>query len=100
MNHLGLTSKVIDITYDVNEVSGYLQTIDRICDEASTAIEDDFSFIILSDRNTSRTRVPLSALIACGAVHHHLTKREQRTQIGIIIESEVGVYCVSTIAGK
>ena len=100
MNHQGLTSKVIDITYDVNEVSGYLQTIDRICDEASTAIEDDFSFIILSDRNTSRTRVPLSALIACGAVHHHLTKREQRTQIGIIIESgearEVHHHCLLT----
>ena len=100
MNHQGLTSKVIDITYDVNEVSGYLQTIDRICDEASTAIEDNFSFIILSDRNTSRTRVPLSALIACGAVHHHLTKREQRTQIGIIIESgearEVHHHCLLT----
>ena len=100
MNHQGLTSRVIDITYDVNEVSGYLQTIDRICDEASTAIEDDFSFIILSDRNTSRTRVPLSALIACGAVHHHLTKREQRTQIGIIIESgearEVHHHCLLT----
>ena len=100
MNHQGLTSKVIDITYDVNEVSGYLQTIDRICDEASTALEDDFSFIILSDRNTSRTRVPLSALIACGAVHHHLTKREQRTQIGIIIESgearEVHHHCLLT----
>ena len=100
MNHQGLTSKVIDITYDVNEVSGYLQTIDRICDEASSAIEDDFSFIILSDRNTSKTRVPLSALIACGAVHHHLTKREQRTQIGIIIESgearEVHHHCLLT----
>ena len=100
MNHQGLTSKVIDITYDVNEVSGYLQTIDRICDEASTAIKDNFSFIILSDRNTSRTRVPLSALIACGAVHHHLTKREQRTQIGIIIESgearEVHHHCLLT----
>ena len=100
MNHQGLTSKVIDITYDVNEVSGYLQTIDRICDEASTAIEDNFSFIILSDRNTSRTRVPLSALIACGAVHHYLTKREQRTQIGIIIESgearEVHHHCLLT----
>ena len=100
MNHQGLTSKVIDITYDVNEVSGYLQTIDRICDEASTAIEDNFSFIVLSDRNTSRTRVPLSALIACGAVHHHLTKREQRTQIGISIESgearEVHHHCLLT----
>mgnify|MGYP003322759107 CR=1 FL=1 len=100
MNYQGLTSKVIDITYDVNEVSGYLQTIDRICDEASTAIKDNFSFIILSDRNTSRTRVPLSALIACGAVHHHLAKREQRTQIGIIIESgearEVHHHCLLT----
>ena len=100
MNYQGLTSKVIDITYDVKEDSGYLETIDRICNEASGAIRDGYSFIILSDRETSLTRAPLSALVACGAVHHHLIKSEQRTQIGIIIETgearEVHHHCLLT----
>ena len=100
MDHRGLTSKVIDITYDRKDDSGYLKAIDRICDEASSAIKDGFSFVILSDRQTSQTRVPLSALIACGAVHHHLIKSEQRTQIGIVIETgearEVHHHCLLT----
>ena len=44
--------------------------------------------------------MPLSALIACGAVHHHLIKSEQRTQIGIVIETgearEVHHHCLLT----
>ena len=100
MNHRGLTSKVIDITYDRKDDSGYLKALGRICDEASSAIKDGFSFVILSDRQTSQTRVPLSALIACGAVHHHLIKSEQRTQIGIVIETgearEVHHHCLLT----
>ena len=100
MDHRGLTSKVIDITYDAQDDSGYLKALDRICDEASTAIKDGFSFVILSDRKTSQMRVPLSALIACGAVHHHLIKSEQRTQIGIVIETgearEVHHHCLLT----
>ena len=100
MDHRGLTSKVIDITYDRKDDSGYLKALGRICDEASSAIKDGFSFVILSDRQTSQTRVPLSALIACGAVHHHLIKSEQRTQIGIVIETgearEVHHHCLLT----
>ena len=100
MNHRGLTSKVIDITYDRKDDSGYLKALGRICDEASSAIKEGFSFVILSDRQTSQTRVPLSALIACGAVHHHLIKSEQRTQIGIVIETgearEVHHHCLLT----
>ena len=80
--------------------SGYLKALGRICDEASSAIKEGFSFVILSDRQTSQTRVPLSALIACGAVHHHLIKSEQRTQIGIVIETgearEVHHHCLLT----
>jgi len=100
MDHRGLTSKVIDITYDRKDDSGYLKALGRICDEASSAIKEGFSFVILSDRQTSQTRVPLSALIACGAVHHHLIKSEQRTQIGIVIETgearEVHHHCLLT----
>jgi len=100
MDHKGLRSKVIDITYDAGEKSGYSNAIDRICAEATQAIEDGFAFIVLSDRGTSKSRIPLSALVACGAVHHHLVKNEQRTQIGIVLETgearEVHHHCLLT----
>lgn len=100
MDYQGMRAKLIDITYDIDEENGYLNAIDRICDEANQAITDSFSFIILSDRETSQTRIPLSALIACGAVHHHLVSKQQRTQIGIVIETgearEVHHHCLLT----
>ena len=36
------------------------------------AIDDGYSLVVLSDRAIGRDRVPLSSLLACGAVHHHL----------------------------
>ena len=75
-----------------------LAALDRICDEASQAIGDGYSFIILSDRNISAERMALSALIACGGVHHHLVARHERTRIGIILETgearEVHHHCL------
>ena len=74
------------------------KTFERICEEASGAIEDGYSLVILSDRNLDPNRMALSALAACGAVHHHLVRSHQRTQIGIIVETgearEVHHHCL------
>ena len=103
MNYQGMKSKVIDITFDVKDENGYLGAIDRICREANEALKENYSFIILSDRNISAARIPLSALVACGAVHHNLVAKEQRTQIGIILETgearEVHHHCLLTSYG-
>ncbi|HAG73159.1 MAG TPA: glutamate synthase subunit alpha, partial [Gammaproteobacteria bacterium] len=100
MDFKGMKSKLIDTTFDADEADGYRQAIERICIEADEAIEDGFSFVILSDRATSAKRIPLSTLIACGAVHHHLIGSHQRTQIGIILETgearEVHHHCLLT----
>ncbi len=99
-HYQGLRSQVIDITYDANAENGFMDAIKRICGEAEQAILDGYSFIVLSDRNISADRIPLSSLVACGAVHHHLVKNEQRTQIGIVLETgearEVHHFCLLT----
>ncbi|MEQ8953955.1 MAG: glutamate synthase-related protein, partial [Gammaproteobacteria bacterium] len=95
-----LTSWVIDITYDTKEENGFHLALDRICEEAESAIGNHYGFIILSDRKTSMDRIPLSALVACGAVHHYLVKKHLRTQIGLIVETgearEVHHHCLLT----
>jgi glutamate synthase (NADPH/NADH) large chain len=62
------------------------------------AIADGYSLVVLSDRNTDEDRVPISTLMACGTVHHHLVRNEQRTQIGIVLETgearEVHHHCL------
>mgnify|MGYP003340009005 CR=1 FL=1 len=61
--------------------------LERICREAEQAIADGYSLVLLSDRAASADRVPMSALVACGGVHHHLTREAKRTQIGIVLET-------------
>ncbi|MBT7538962.1 MAG: glutamate synthase subunit alpha, partial [Gammaproteobacteria bacterium] len=99
MDHRGWRSKTIDITFERSHGhEGFISALSRICIEAEEAIAEGYSLVILSDRNISAERMPISALIACGAVHHHLNKNEKRTQIGVVIETgearEVHHHCL------
>lgn len=98
MDYQGLRSKVVDITYEVGKKGGFVAALDRICSEASQAIADGYAFVILSDRNIGPKRAAISALAACGAVHHHLIRQHERTRIGLIIETgearEVHHHCL------
>jgi glutamate synthase (NADPH/NADH) large chain len=99
VDYRGWKTKTIDITYPRSGgTSGLKPALDRICREASQAIADSYSLIVLSDRNCSKDRVPISSLLACGAVHHHLIAHEERTQIGLVLESgearEVHHHCL------
>ncbi len=104
LNHRGWRSRVIDITYEKpsgNGVEGekaLVAALDRICAEATEAIEQGYQLIILSDRNVGPGRIPVSTLLATGAVHHHLVRTHSRTKIGIVLESgearEVHHFCV------
>lgn len=99
INHRNWKCRVIDITYPVSEgIEGLRPALDRICAEARQAIRDGYSLIVLSDRKISAERVPISSLMATGTVHHHLVRHEERTQIGLLVESgearEVHHFCL------
>src|SRR5262245_46433881 len=73
INHRGWKSKLIDITFAKGEgAAGIEKTLDRICQEAEQAIEEGYQLVVLSDEAVGPERVPLSSLLAVGAVHHHL----------------------------
>jgi len=99
INNGGWKTKEIDITWSKKEgKQGMSRALDRICEEAEEAIETGFTLVVLSDRNADKDSVPISSLLACGAVHHHLIAKSKRTQIGIILESgearEVHHHCL------
>jgi glutamate synthase (NADPH/NADH) large chain len=98
MDYRGWKSLVVDITFPADADETGLETaLDRIADEVEAAISAGYSLAILSDRNVSRDRIPVSALLATGAVHHRLVRNHKRTQIGIVVESgeprEVHHFC-------
>ena len=99
MDHRGWRTQTIDITFARDSgKQGLTQALDRICREASEAIDSGYSLIVLSDRGLSSTRVPISSLLAVGTVHHHLVQTFARTRVGLLLESgearEVHHHCL------
>ncbi|MEX1223569.1 MAG: glutamate synthase large subunit, partial [Pirellulales bacterium] len=99
LNHRGWRTRTIDITFPRREGhAGMMAAIDRICREAEEAIDEGYSLVCLTDLAISADRVPLSSLVATGAVHQHLIRRAKRTQIGILVETgearEVHHHCL------
>ncbi|KAG6715319.1 hypothetical protein I3842_05G244300 [Carya illinoinensis] len=98
MNYRGWRSKVLDITFSKDRGrKGLEETLDRICNEAHDAIKEGYTLLVLSDRAFSPNRVAVSSLLAVGAVHQHLVKKLERTQVGLIVETaeprEVHHFC-------
>ncbi|HEU4616476.1 MAG TPA: glutamate synthase large subunit [Gammaproteobacteria bacterium] len=99
LNKRGWRTATIDITFDRGDVPGGLvRALDRISAEAERAIDEGYALIVLTDRATSAKRVPVSSLLAVGAVHHHLVSRAKRSRIGIVLETgearEVHHHCL------
>ena len=78
LDHRGWKAKTIDITFDnpASQKPGFSEAgdclvaaLNRICVEADQAIAEGYSLVVLSDRGCSHDRVPISSLLACGAVH-------------------------------
>ena len=91
--------KTIDITFPKEQgIDGYMDALDRICEAATEGIENNDRILILSDRATSADRVPVSALLATGMVHHHLVRNRWRSQAALVVETaearEVHHMCV------
>ena len=95
----GWRSRTIDITFQRDSGrDGLLAAFDRICAESTQAIADGVELIVLSDRAMNAHNVPISALAATGAVHHHLVRTFSRTRVGLIVETgearEVHQHCL------
>ncbi|KAJ1362991.1 hypothetical protein KIN20_022733 [Parelaphostrongylus tenuis] len=84
----GWHSKTIDITFPVRYgVRGLVPGLDRICCEACEAALDGYQILVLSDRAASKDNVPISSLLAVGAVHQCLIRHRLRMKVAIIVES-------------
>ncbi|CAM5311552.1 hypothetical protein SHIRM173S_11295 [Streptomyces hirsutus] len=61
--------------------------IEEICAEADAAIENGARLIVLSDRHSDAEHAPIPSLLLTSAVHHHLIRTKQRTQVGLLVEA-------------
>ncbi len=99
MDHRGWRAKTIDITWPRSRGAAGLDTsLRRISAEAEQAVDEGYSVLVLSDRACGADRVPISTLLALGAVHQHLVRVGKRTRTGLVCESgearEVHHHCL------
>jgi glutamate synthase (NADPH/NADH) large chain len=84
----GFKSVTLSTLYKVGEGGdGLRASIDRLCREASQAIEGGANILILSDRGVSPELAPIPVLLATGSVHHHLVRETLRTRCGLVVET-------------
>ncbi len=81
-------TKTLDMTYPAEQGAAGLEgALERLCDRAEAAVNGGYNIIVLSDRAVGPDRIPLPALLATAAVHHHLIRRGQRTSVGLVLET-------------
>jgi glutamate synthase (NADPH) large chain len=96
-------SLTLHITWPAAEgAAGLESALERVCREAEEAVvAGGCNILILSDRSVGPDRIPIPALLATSAVHHHLIRAGLRTQVGLVVETgearEVHHFC--TLAG-
>ena len=80
-------SKILGL-YDVDGGAEALAArLDEICAEVSQRIAEGVRFIVLSDRDHTTDLAPIPSLLLTAAVHHHLVRSRERTQVSLVIEA-------------
>ncbi len=63
------------------------EALETLCLSAEEAVDRGHSLIVLSDRNLEENEIPIPALLATSAVHHHLVRKAKRHLSGLVIET-------------
>ena len=77
------------------------QAVVHLCDQAEQAVIAGKVIIILSDRHLVKDQPTIHALMATGAVHHHLIKKGLRCDANLVIETGTvrDTHHVATLLG-
>jgi glutamate synthase (NADPH) large chain len=80
-------TKTLDVSYPA----------EALCNRAEQVVRGGYNIIVLSDRQAGPDRIPIPALLATAAVHHHLIRQGLRTAVGLVVETgearEVHHFC-------
>ena len=82
---LGVPSEFLDLNYP--EDMPLDEALDDLCRRSSAAVDDGKLVLLISDRYLKPGHLPVHALLATGAIHHHLLETGQRPLCNLIIET-------------
>ncbi|HTX19774.1 MAG TPA: glutamate synthase large subunit [Bacteroidota bacterium] len=77
-------STLIPLSAGVQEAE---KKLEELCEEAERAADEGKYLVILSDRGVDAQNVPLPMLLATGAVHNHLIRKNKRLRLSVVTET-------------
>ncbi|MCH8939992.1 MAG: glutamate synthase large subunit, partial [Chloroflexi bacterium] len=84
----GVKAITISTLFAANAGPGGLKAaVEKVRNDASQAIKDGCTILVLSDRGVDVDHVPIPSLLAVSALHHHLIREGTRVKVGIVLES-------------
>ena len=84
---LGDKAVTIDATFGIKSGESLDQAIDRITLEAEDAVRGGAEHLMLVDHNLGDDRMAIPSILAAGAVHAHLVRKQLRTFASINVSS-------------
>ena len=83
-----LKSQTISSLFEIEEgVQGLENQLQAICKQSELSIKEGCSVIIISDKGINPKKTFIPPLLAVGAIHHYLLKKEIRLKASLIIET-------------
>ena len=83
-----LRAVTLPMLFDPREgATGLERAMDALCRQASAAVEQGHTLLVLSDRGVDAEHAAIPSLLAIAGLHHHLVREGTRTRCGLIIES-------------
>src|SRR5229473_2405104 len=91
-------TRTLDVSYPAEQgAAGMKEALAKLCERSEAAVRGGYNIIVLSDRQAGPERIPIPALLATAAVHHHLIRKGLRTAVGLVVETgearEVHHFC-------
>ncbi len=81
-------TRTLELTWPVSEgTAGLEKAVRRLCAEAEQAVDDGIRILILSDRAVDHEKAGVPALLATGAVHHHLVRTAKRLRLSLVVDT-------------
>ncbi len=88
LNQTDLKVAELPMLFPVSEgETGLKKALDKLCEQASKAIEEGATILVLSDKGMNPELAPIPSLLASAGVHHHLLRERTRTRVGLVVET-------------
>ena len=79
--------EVARISMSYRPEQGLENAVRQVCEEAEQAVRNGKVILILTDKDLQEGELPVNAMMATGAVHHHLVGKGLRCDSNIVVET-------------